>query len=343
MYQSVIGRNNIALAYNGKLMGRLKRYTLRFQFSNQSYDPTTVESWLGPNGQTLTWREGSTWTKVTGVTENQWDWEYDEENWTHAFFYAFKDSDNMVQVIAGNTKGITDMASLFDGCTSLTSCCWLDTSIVTRMSGMFASCVRMTTIPLFNTSNVNTMWAMFIGCTSLTTVPKFDTSNVTTMQQMFSQCHALTSVPKFDTSNVTNMSGMFADCWALTTVPLFDTSNVTTMAGMFNMNLAQALPEHIPELTTIPLFNTENVTTMETMCYNCRMLKYVPLFNTGKVVNMNYAFWNCRNVEGGALALYNQASSQTTPPSEHTQTFRACGYDTPTGYAEYVQIPYDWI
>lgn len=339
----VIGRNNIALVYNGKLMGNpLPSYTLRFQFSDPSYDPTRVESWLGPNGQTLRWREDSVWTKVAGVSDNQWDWEYDEESWLESFFYAFRDSDNEVQVIAGNTRGVTDMALIFDGCTSLTSCCWLDTSRVTRMTGMFSGCEKITTIPFFDTSNVTDMTAMLLATTSITSVPRFNTSKVTTMRQMFSQCHALLSVPKFDTSNVTDMSGMFADCWSLTTVPLFDTSNVTAMAGMFNMNLAQALPEHIPQLRTVPLFNTQNVTTMEMICYNCRLLQYVPLFNTGKVVNMNYAFWNCRNVEGGALSLYNQASSQTTPPSEHTQTFRACGYDNPTGYAEYAQIPSDW-
>jgi surface protein len=339
----VIGRNNIALIYNGKLMGNpLPSYTLRFQFSDPSYDPTTVESWLGPNGQIWTWLYGSTWTKVQGVAENQWDWEYDDPDWFSAFRYAFRDSDNEVQVIAGNTKGITDMAELFEGCTSLTSCCWLDTSIVTRMSEMFVGCEGLSYIPTFDTHNVTSMYAMLMACTGITRIPSFDTSKVTNMRQFCSQCHSLSDVPMLDTHLVTDMSGMFADCWALTTVPLFDTSNVTTMAGMFNMQLAQALPEHIPELRTIPLFNTQNVTTMETMCYNCRMLKYVPLFNTGKVVNMNYAFWNCRNVESGALALYNQASSQATPPTSHTQTFRSCGYDTTTGYAEYTQIPSDW-
>lgn len=95
-------------------------------------------------------------------------------------------------------------------------------------------------------------------------------------------------------------------------------------------------------VTTIPLFDTRNVTTMYFMCYQCKALTSIPLFDTSKVTNMQCTFEVCPNVESGALALYQQASSQTTPPSNHASTFRGCGKNTQTGAAELAQIPADW-
>jgi len=51
---------------------------------------------------------------------------------------------------------------------------------------------------------------------------------------------------------------------------------------------------------------------------------------------------DCVNIQSGALALYRQASSQSTPPSKHSRTFQNCGSNTTTGAAELAQIPSDW-
>ena len=112
-----------------------------------------------------------------------------------------------------------------------------------------------------------------------------------------------------NTTGVTEMINLFSYCRALTTVPLFDTSSVIHLTSMF---------------------------------YNCSSLTYIPLFNTSSAVGMNYMFRNCTNVEGGALALYQQASSQTNPPEYHTATFKDCGTNTVTGAAELEQIPAGW-
>jgi hypothetical protein len=53
-------------------------------------------------------------------------------------------------------------------------------------------------------------------------------------------------------------------------------------------------------------------------------------------------FRDCLNVQSGALALYQQASTQTTPPSDHSYTFTNCGKNTQTGAAELAQIPSSW-
>jgi hypothetical protein len=57
---------------------------------------------------------------------------------------------------------------------------------------------------------------------------------------------------------------------------------------------------------------------------------------------MYRTFYQCNHVESGALALYQQASTQTTPPSNHDGTFKNCGQDTTTGAAELAMIPTGW-
>ena len=119
----------------------------------------------------------------------------------------------------------------------------------------------------------------------------------------------LLEVLSANSTGVTRMSYMFYNCISLTTVPLFDTSKVSNMYRMF---------EDCISLTTVPLFDTSNVS------------------------NMYQMFSNCYNIQSGALALYQQASSQTTPPTGHYETFRNCGSNTQTGAAELAQIPDDW-
>ena len=160
-----------------------------------------------------------------------------------------------------------------------------------------------------NTTGITNMTGMLNYCTSLKTVALFDTSSVTDMHIMFNYCPLLKSVPLFDTSSVTNMQFMFYNCTSLISVPLFDTSSVTNIEYMFN---------------------------------NCSSLTTVPLFNTSSVVFMTGMFENCTNVQSGALALYQQASTQANPPSKHTGTFKNCGSNTTTGAAELAQIPDDW-
>jgi len=88
--------------------------------------------------------------------------------------------------------------------------------------------------------------------------------------------------------------------------------------------------------------NTTGITNMEMMFLGCTELTSIPLFDTSKVTNMDSMFQYCRNVQSGALAFYQQASSQSTPPNSHYKTFEDCGINTTTGAAELAQIPSDW-
>lgn len=112
-----------------------------------------------------------------------------------------------------------------------------------------------------------------------------------------------------NTTGVTKMYQMFEICTALTTVQLFDTSAVTYMYSMFS---------------------------------GCSSLTAIPLFDTSSATQTNSMFSSCFKVETGALALYQQMSTQATPPPSHSRTFYRCGRDTVTGAAELAQIPSGW-
>ena len=111
-----------------------------------------------------------------------------------------------------------------------------------------------------------------------------------------------------------------------------NTTGISDMDEMFG---------HCEYLTTVQLFDTSSVTTMYAMFAGCVSLTSVPLFDTSSVTNMDMMFYYCYKVETGALALYQQASTQTNVPS-HNATFYDCGVNTVQGAAELAQIPSDW-
>lgn len=119
----------------------------------------------------------------------------------------------------------------------------------------------------------------------------------------------VTEVLGANTTGITNMGRMFSNCSSLVSVPLFDTRSVTDTNEMF---------------------------------YKCSSLTSIPLFDTSNIEDMGSMFASCVKVESGALALYQQASSQATPPIVHSYTFNSCGSQTVTGSAELAQIPSNW-
>ena len=99
-----------------------------------------------------------------------------------------------------NTSNVTNMGSMFNLCSGLTSLdlSSFDTSNVTSMNYMFNECRGLTSLDLsnFNTSNVTSMATMFYNCKSLTSLDLsgWDTSKVTSMNGMFSGCNALKGI-----------------------------------------------------------------------------------------------------------------------------------------------------
>ncbi len=240
---------------------------------------------------------------------------------TNYWFYGLENLSSITGISFLKTDNVTDMSSMFSGCSSLTSldvtgfktdnvtnmgsmfygCSSLmsldvtgfKAGNVTNLSGMFSGCSGLTSLDVtgFKTDNVTNMVCMFQGCSSLTSldVTGFKTDNVTDMYRMFSGCSGLTSldVTGFKTDNVTNMSYMFDRCSGLTSLDVtgFKTDNVTNMSYMFN---------RCSGLTSLDVtgFKTDNVTSMTVMFSGCSDLTSLDLsgFKTDNVTEMGYMF-----------------------------------------------------
>lgn len=165
-----------------------------------------------------------------------------------------------------------------------------------------------------------------------------NTSSLTDTSNMFYHQSRIPikSVPLFDTSSVTNMSSMFENCFKLASVPLFDTSSCTTMSRMLMT---------CGSLRSVPLFDTSSCTTMSNMLNGCSNIEALPLFDTSSCTNMDRLAYGCTKVETGALALYQQASTQETGVQSHQDTFKNCGSYTDQSapiHDELAQIPTSW-
>ena len=227
--------------------------------------------------------------------------------------YLFNGFTNVTSINFGNnfdTSRTTNMSSMFQKCTSLTSLDLsnFDTSKVTSMSSMFDGCTGLTSIAFgdgwsHSTATSNNMLQMFMNCNSLTSLDlsDFDTHNVTSMQSMFSSCSSLTGITFGDgwshsTATNNSMQAMFGGCNSLSNIDLsdLDTSNVTKMASMFI---------NCTSLTSLNLsnFDTSKVTSMQSMFNSCSSLTGITFgdgwsHSTAASNTMNGMFSGCSSL-----------------------------------------------
>ena len=118
----------------------------------------------------------------------------------------------------------------------------LNTEKVTNMVSMFSGCSALTSLDVsnFNTQNVEDMSIMFESCSALSSLDlsKFNTANVKNMEDMFKECRKLSllDLSNFNTERVKDMSSMFSGCSTLQTIFVSDkfvTDQVFYGVGMF--------------------------------------------------------------------------------------------------------------
>ena len=109
----------------------------------------------------------------------------------------------------------------------------VDTSNVTNMNSIFYGCSSLTSLDVsgLDTSNVTDMSNMFRNCNALTSldVSGLDISKVINMNRMFNACSSLTSLDLsgWNISNVTDMNRMLYSCNALKTIRMVGCSQTT--------------------------------------------------------------------------------------------------------------------
>ncbi len=175
--------------------------------------------------------DGSTpgWANNEAITTVNFDNSFDQYHGLTSTKNMFKGLSNLTtikNISRLHTENVTNMYSMFDGCSSLTSLdlSSFNTGNVTIMSSMFYGCSRLTSLNLsgFNTENVTMMNSMFYGCNRLTSLnlSGWNTAKVTNMAGMFRDCSSFTylDLSSFNTANVTKMTSMFQDCSNLATI-----------------------------------------------------------------------------------------------------------------------------
>ena len=114
---------------------------------------------------------------------------------------------------------------------SITGLSYLNTSKATNMASMFNACSSLTGIDVstFNTALVTTMNYMFYKCSKLTTINLgyFSTAKAATMKYMFASCSALTSldISRFTLTSSQETDCMMKDCSAMRTLVIPSTAN----------------------------------------------------------------------------------------------------------------------
>ena len=250
---------------------------------------------------------------------------------------------------------------------------YLNTENVTNMNSMFDRCSALTSLDLtnFNTAKVTDMRYMFMGCNALTTIfvsDKFVTSQVTKSVDMFHMCINLIGAIEYDGSkrdhNYANYeTGYFTPKGGFHAYAEFDegTGTLTFRRGaskpegaydlyggiyypgwwygqkgkiktvVFDASFANARPtscycwfsgcNNLTEIKGIEYLNTENVTNMSYMFSSCKALTSLNLsnFNTEKVTDMQGMFKEC-----SALTSLNLSNFNTENVTDMSGMFYGC-------------------
>ena len=241
----------------------------------------------------------------------------------------------------------------FCGCSKLTDIEGienLNTENVTNMNSMFDRCSALTSLDLtnFNTAKVSDMSYMFMGCTALTTIfvsDKFVTEQVISSDNMFHMCINLIGAIEYDGSKIDHTyanyeNGYFSpeggyhayaefnegtgtltfrrglskpagayDLNVESNLPGWDAQREKINKVVFDASFANAKPTScykwfdkctsLTEIEGIENLNTEKVTNMGSMFSDCHVLNLLDVsnFNTQNVEDMSDMFVSCMNLK----------------------------------------------
>ena len=249
----------------------------------------------------------------------------------------------------------------FCGCSKLTDIEGienLNTENVTNMNSMFDRCSALTSLDLtnFNTAKVSDMSYMFMGCSALTTIfvsDKFVTDQVTDGREMFHMCINLIGAIEYDGSKSDHTyanydNGYFSPEGGFHAYAEFNNATGTLTfsrdlskpAGAYDLNVGNNTPEwstqkedinkvvfdasfanarptscykwfdmctSLTEIEGIENLNTEKVTNMGSMFSDCHVLNPLDVsnFDTQNVEDMSCMFSNCEGLNSLDLSKFD--------------------------------------
>ena len=306
-------------------------------------------------------RTGVTYDLNTGEIEPGWHYQGNYTNVVSVIFDAsfagarptstyewFSGMDNL-ESITGlsylNTSEVTDMAHMFNGCSSLTSLdvSHFNTSKVTDMRFMFKECSGLASLDLgsFNTSKVTNMYWMFFDCPSLRTIfvgSGWSTAAVTNSSGMFGYCTSLIG-GKGTTYNENNVDAAYAHldggasnpgyftatgteayaCYTPSNTTLtfyYDTERSSRTGTTYDLNTGENNPiwyrngthAQVTKVVFNSSFASARPTSTHAWFYNMENLQSISSMsnlNTSEVTNMSWMFGACPNLNNLDLSNFN--------------------------------------
>lgn len=136
-----------------------------------------------------------------------------------------------------NAHKITNMESIFSGCSSLKSVPLLDVSKVTDASGFCQGCSALIDVPKLNFAAITDATSMFMDCSSLKSISLNGFLPTTTVTNLFYGCTNLETVelPCFFNAFVTNNQNVFSKCYNLKTLKFLNITDIKTLNN-YNLN-----------------------------------------------------------------------------------------------------------
>ena len=236
----------------------------------------------------------------------------------------------------------------FSGCKNLTDIEGienLNTENVTNMNSMFDRCSALTSLDLtnFNTAKVSDMSYMFMGCYALTTIfvsDKFVTNQVTSSDNMFHMCINLIGAIEYDGSKSDHTyanyeTGYFTPEGGFHAYAEFDGTGTLTFrrgvskpAGAYDLNEGNNEPGWLTQKENIykVVFDASFANTRPTSCCkwfdeckNLTDIEGIENLNTEKVTNMGSMFSDCY-----VLAPLDVSKFNTQNVEDMSDMFAAC-------------------
>ena len=241
----------------------------------------------------------------------------------------------------------------FSGCKNLTDIEGienLNTENVTNMNSMFDRCSALTSLDLtnFNTAKVSDMSYMFMGCSALTTIfvsDKFVTYQVTDGRDMFHMCINLIGAIEYDGSKSDHTyanyeNGYFSPEGGFHayaelnkgTRTLTFRRGLSKSAGAYDLNVGNNTPEWSTQKDDINkvVFDASFANARPTSCYkwfdgcaNLTNIEGIENLNTEKVTNMGSMFSGCY-----VLTSLDVSNFNTQNVEDMSYMFNRCIYLT---------------
>lgn len=266
--------------------------------------------------------------------------------------------------------GIDECTYTFKGCTSLVNlpvyASYMPLPTLADFTGMFYGCTSLVHLPVNNAckgelGSIKTSY-MFYGCTSLVDTLEctcyndasymyYNCKNIesaiahignTNCESMFNGCTKLKTVNlTINKWGKVKSKRMFMGCTNLTSIILDTPADHFDTVFRLNEDSGYMFAD-CAKLSAIPTLDTSTVEDTRYMYRGCTSITTVPLLNLSSATYIAGIFKNCYYVQSGALALYQQTSTQANPPRVYDEAFMNCGIYTTTGAAELAQIPSSW-